>query len=150
LSNSRKQRERILIQEIETAVVERKSTEATEDYLELIDSLVLEKGFASTSDVAERMGVSKSSVTSIVKKLHKQGYLVHTPYRGMSLTESGRNLARTMKDRHETLRKLLTLLNVPKDIATKDAEKIEHGLHPETVRKIRKLVAYLEENKIEI
>jgi Mn-dependent DtxR family transcriptional regulator len=139
-----------LIQEIETAVVERKSTEATEDYLELIDSLVLEKGFASTSDVAERMGVSKSSVTSIVKKLHKQGYLVHTPYRGMSLTESGRNLARTMKDRHETLRKLLTLLNVPKDIATKDAEKIEHGLHPETVRKIRKLVAYLEENKIEI
>ena len=131
------------------SVVERKSSEATEDYLELIDSLVLEKGFASTSDIAERMGVSKPSVTSIVKKLHRQGYLVHEPYRGMALTESGRNLARNMKERHELLRNFLLLIGVPKDIATRDAEKIEHGLHPETVRKLRKLVAYLEENEID-
>ena len=128
-------------------VLERKSTEATEDYLEMIDSLVIEKGFASMSDVAERMGVSKPTVTSIVKKLHREGYLVHEPYRGMALTESGRNLARSMKDRHEILRRLLVLIGVPKDIATSDAERIEHGMHPETVRKIRKLVAYLEESK---
>ena len=130
-------------------VLERKSTEATEDYLEMIDSLVLEKGFASTSDVAERMGVSKPTVTSIVKKLHREGYLVHEPYRGMALTESGRSLARNMKDRHEILRRLLVLIGVPKEIATSDAERIEHGMHPETVRKIRKLVSYLEENKSE-
>ncbi len=133
------------------AVAERKkSSEATEDYLELIDLLVLEKGFASTSDIAERMGVSKSSVTDMVKKLHKQGYLVHTPYRGMALTDSGRTLARSMKDRHETLRRFLVLIGVPESTATNDAEKIEHGLHPETVRKLKKLVAYLEDNKIEI
>ena len=130
-------------------VLERKSTEATEDYLEMIDSLVLEKGFASTSDVAERMGVSKPTVTSIVKKLHREGYLVHEPYRGMALTESGRNLARSMKDRHEILRRLLVLIGVPKEIATSDAERIEHGMHPETVRRIRKLMAYLEESKSE-
>jgi DtxR family transcriptional regulator, Mn-dependent transcriptional regulator len=84
---------------MESVVERKKSSEATEDYLELIDLLVREKGFASTSDVAERMGVSKSSVTGMVKKLHKEGYLVHTPYRGMALTESGRVLARSMKDR---------------------------------------------------
>lgn len=128
-------------------VLERKSTEATEDYLEMIDSLVVEKGFASTSEIAERMGVSKPTVTSIVKKLHRDGYLVYEPYRGMALTESGRSLARSMKDRHETLRKFLILIGLPKDIATSDAERIEHGLHPETVRKIRKLVTYLEETK---
>lgn len=127
--------------------LERRSSEATEDYLEVIDSLVLEKGFASTSDIAERMGVSKPSVTSIVKKLHKQGYLVHTPYRGMSLTDSGRELARTMRERHEILRRLLVLIGVPNDIAKEDAERIEHGLHPETVRKIKKLVATLEEKE---
>jgi DtxR family manganese transport transcriptional regulator len=130
-------------------VQERRSTEATEDYLEMIDSLVMEKGFASTSEIAERMGVSKPTVTSIVKKLHRDGYLVHEPYRGMALTEAGRNLARSMKDRHEILRKLLILIGVPKDVATSDAEKIEHGLHPETVRKIRKLVSYLEESRRE-
>lgn len=132
------------------AVIERKSSEATEDYLEMIDLLVREKGFASTSDIAERMGVSKSSVTSIVKKLHKQGHLVHTPYRGIALTDSGRSLARNMKNRHEILYKFLVLIGVPKEIATSDAERIEHGLHPQTVRKLRKLVAHLEENKIEI
>lgn len=130
--------------------MQRKSSEATEDYLEMIDSLVLEKGYASATEIAERMGVSKPTVTSIVKKLHREGYLVHEPYRGMALTESGRNLARNMKVRHEMLRNLLILLGVPKDVATNDAEKIEHGLHPETVRKLRKLVEYLEENKIEI
>jgi Mn-dependent DtxR family transcriptional regulator len=130
-------------------VLERKSTEATEDYLEMIDALVSEKGYASTSEIAERMGVSKPTVTSIVKKLHREGYLVHEPYRGMSLTEAGRNLARSMKDRHETLRKFLILLGLPRDVATSDAERIEHGLHAETVRKIRKLVAYLEESKKE-
>jgi Mn-dependent DtxR family transcriptional regulator len=129
---------------------QRKSSEATEDYLEMIDSLVLEKGYASATEIAERMGVSKPTVTSIVKKLHRDGYLVHEPYRGMALTESGRNLARNMKVRHEMLRNLLILLGVPKDVATNDAERIEHGLHPETVRKLRRLVEYLEENKIEI
>jgi DtxR family transcriptional regulator, manganese transport regulator len=135
---------------LETVVERKKSSEATEDYLELIDLLVREKGFASTSDVAERMGVSKSSVTGMVKKLHKQGYLVHTPYRGMALTDSGRSLAKTMKDRHEILRRLLVLLGVPENTAISDAEKIEHGLHPETVRKLKKLVSYLEDNKVEI
>jgi Mn-dependent DtxR family transcriptional regulator len=128
----------------------KKSSEAVEDYLELIDLLVLEKGYASTSDIAERMGVSKPSVTDMVKKLHKQGYLVHTPYRGMTLTDSGRALARSMKDRHDTLRRLLILIGVPENTAINDAEKIEHGLHPETVRKLKKLVAYLEENRIEL
>ena len=116
----------------------------------MIDLLVREKGFASTTDVAERMQVSKSSVTSKVKKLHKQGYLIHTPYRGMTLTESGRNLARTMKERHETLRRLLVILGLPNEVAKNDAERIEHGLHPETVRKLRKLLAFLEQNKTEL
>ena len=115
----------------------------------MIDFLVNEKGFASTSEIAERMGVSSSSVTSIVKKLHNQGYLIHTPYRGIALTDSGRNLARIMKDRHEILRKILLRIGVPKEMADGDAEKIEHGLHPETVRKLRKLLTYLDENKID-
>ena len=120
------------------AVTKRNSSEATEDYLEVIDSLMLEKGFSSTSDVAERMGVSKPTVTSIVKKLDRLGFLVHEPYRGMALTDTGRNLARNMKELHEMLRRLLVLIGVPKDIAANDAEKIEHGLHQETVRKLRK------------
>jgi Mn-dependent DtxR family transcriptional regulator len=46
------------------------------------------------------------------------------------------------------LRELLVLLGVPNSIAKKDAEKIEHGLHTETIRKLSKLVIYLEENEL--
>jgi DtxR family transcriptional regulator, manganese transport regulator len=113
----------------------------------MIDSLVVEKGYASASDIAERMGVSKPTVTSIVKKLHREGYLVHTPYRGIALTDSGRALARSMKNRHEILRRLLIVIGVSVDVASEDAERIEHGLHPDTVRKFKRLLAYLEETK---
>ena len=133
--------------DLETIQV-RRSSEATEDYLEVIGSIFAEKGFVSTSDIAERMGVAKSSVTSIVKKLHREGYLIHEPYRGIALTDSGRNLARNMRERHEMLRGLLVLLGVPKDIAIYDAEKIEHGLHPETIRKLRQLASFLEKRVI--
>jgi Mn-dependent DtxR family transcriptional regulator len=120
--------------------------EATEDYLEMISELILTKGFAAVSDIAERMNVSKSSATSIIKKLDKQGYVVHERYRGLALTESGRNLAAKMKRYHETLTRLLLTLGVPEKIAREDAEKIEHGLHNRSLLKLQELVDYLEAN----
>ncbi|MHB8568135.1 MAG: metal-dependent transcriptional regulator [Nitrososphaerales archaeon] len=50
---------------------------SNEDYLETINELISEKGFAASVDSAERMNVSKPTVSSFVKKLDKQGYLVH-------------------------------------------------------------------------
>lgn len=55
-----------------------------------------------------------------------------------------------MIDRHEIARRLLSLIGLPRKIAALDAEKIEHGLHSQTFQKFRRLVAYLEESKIEI
>jgi Mn-dependent DtxR family transcriptional regulator len=124
-------------------VMPRKAEEATEDYLEMINLLVAEKGFASTSDIAERMGVSQPTVTNILKKLDKQGYITYERYRGMALTEAGKNVARKMKDRHQTLVSLLVLIGVPEKIAIEDAEKIEHGLHEQTVRKLQELIEQL-------
>jgi Mn-dependent DtxR family transcriptional regulator len=124
----------------------RTPSEAREDYLETISSLIKEKGFAAISDIAEKMNVSKSSATSIVKKLDKEGYVVHERYRGLALTESGRHLASKMKLYHETLTRLLLVIGVPEAIARKDAEKIEHGLHNRSLLKLQDLVDYLEAN----
>ncbi len=124
----------------------RTPSEAREDYLETISSLIKEKGFAAISDIAEKMNVSKSSATSIVKKLDKEGYVIHERYRGLALTESGKHLASKMKLYHETLTRLLLVIGVPEAIARKDAEKIEHGLHNRSLLKLQDLVDYLEEN----
>src|SRR5437762_12560083 len=106
----------------------RKAEEATEDYLEMINLLVAEKGFASTSDIAERMGVSQPTVTNILKKLDKQGYITYERYRGMALTEAGKNAGRQMRDRHQTLVSLVMLSGVAEGVVEEDAEQSDDGL----------------------
>jgi len=132
--------------EAQKIVTPRASAEAREDYLEMISELIQEKGFAATSDIAERMNVTNSSATSIVKKLSKDGYVLYERYRGLALTESGKNLASKMKHYHETLTRLLLVLGIPEKIAKEDAEKIEHGLHSRSLTKLQDLVDFLEAN----
>jgi Mn-dependent DtxR family transcriptional regulator len=127
-------------------ITPRGPAEAREDYLETINDLIQTKGFASVSDIAEKMNVSKSSATSIIKKLDKEGYVVHERYRGLALTDSGRSLAAKMKHYHETLTRLLLTLGIPEKIAKEDAERIEHGLHNRSLLRLRALADYLEAN----
>lgn len=124
----------------------RGSLEATEDYLEAIDSLIDEKGFAASVDIAERMSVSKPTVTSIVKKLDREGFLVHARYRGIKLTPKGRKLAEEMQKRHHLITSFLTLFGVEESIARQDAERIEHGLHADTLAKLGAFTEYVLSN----
>lgn len=135
-----------LKQHTDPYALHRKATEATEDYLETINSLIDEKGFAASVDIAERMGVSKPTVTSIVKKLHKQGFLIHERYRGLKLTQKGKKLAEEMHQKHELITSFLTLFGVNEIIARQDAERIEHGLHPETLEKLESFTQFVLSN----
>lgn len=117
---------------------------AMEDYVEVINHLIKEKGYASQADVADRLGVSPPSVSSMLKKLHKQGYVSHIKYRGVALTEQGRKLAESMEKRHMILAEFFIAIGVPKNIAMEDAEHIEHYLHKETVQKLAELKERLE------
>ena len=122
---------------------QRKAEEATEDYLETINTLINEKGFAASVDIAERMNVSKPTVTSIVKKLHNQGYLVHEKYRGLKLTLKGKRLAEEMQKKHRLITTFLVLFGVEENVAREDAEKIEHGLHAETLAKLEAFTEFI-------
>jgi Mn-dependent DtxR family transcriptional regulator len=124
----------------------RKSAEATEDYLEAINALIDQKGYAASVDIAEQMKVSKPTVTSIVKKLHNEGFLVHERYRGVALTPKGKRLAQEMRRKHELITDFLMLFGVDEKSARQDAERIEHGLYPETIEKIRAFTEYVLSN----
>ena len=124
-------------------IPQRKPKEATEDYLETINSLIKEKGYAASVDIAERMSVSKPTVTSIVKKLDAQGFLVHERYRGLSLTQKGKKLAQEMQRKHELIAQFLMLFGVDEGTAREDAEMIEHGLHADTIQKLGAFTEYI-------
>ena len=125
------------------AVPVKNETPRLEDYLEAIYHLFEEKGYASTVDISDRLQVRPPTVTSMVQKLAKKGYLVHEPYRGMRLTESGERLARSVVSRHHVIAEFLSMIGIDDKVAYEDTEGIEHHIQPVTFRRIERFVEYL-------
>jgi DtxR family Mn-dependent transcriptional regulator len=89
-------------------------------------------GRASTSAVAERMGVAPASATSMLKKLAGLGLAEHEPYRGARLTPSGERVAIEMIRHHRLLEQYLSQsLGVPIDALHVEADRLEHALSEE-------------------
>ena len=78
-------------------------SQSAEDYLERIHEPIEEKGYARVVDIASSLGVKQASVTSMVQKLAELGYLNYEKYRGLILTDQGREVARRIQNRHATL-----------------------------------------------
>ncbi len=64
-------------------------TPSMEDHIEQIYLLIETKGYARVSDIADALSVLPSSVTKMVQKLDKDGYLVYEKYRGLTLNIEG-------------------------------------------------------------
>lgn len=123
-----------------------KPSQSAEDYLERIQELIQEKGYARMVDIASSLNVRQASVTSMVQKLGDLGYVNYVKYRGLVLTDKGRSVADKIQRRHETLRRFFSLLGLPAEIQQEDIEGIEHHLSPETVDSLADLAEFLEEN----
>ena len=120
-------------------------TESREDYLETILLLHQQKGYVRSIDVAERLGVTKPSVSRTMSLLKEARLLEMDPHDGaLTLTEAGQALAEQVYERHRTLTRLLEKIGVGGDIAAQDACRIEHVISEESMSSIRR---FLEEQK---
>jgi Mn-dependent DtxR family transcriptional regulator len=117
-----------------------------EDYLEVVYELIQKKGYARSADIAELLGVKSPSVTVMLQRLHAKGFIVYERYRGLTLTSSGEQLAKSVQQRHRTLLKFLRILGVEEKIAKSDAEGIEHHVHKDTVNRMERFVDYAEQH----
>ncbi len=108
--------------------------ERVEEYIETIyDIQRKENRIAKTNRIAEILGVRPASVTEMLIKMAKEGYIDYQPYRGAVLTDKGMKLAERIKRSHNIFERFLTeFLNVPKDVAHELSCKIEHYL-PESI-----------------
>lgn len=101
---------------------------SVEDYLKAVESLTARGDSASTSALAEMLDVQPASVTGMVKRLAEWGLLAHVPYRGVTLTESGRREALRVIRRHRILETYLTgVLGYAWDDVHDEAERLEHA-----------------------
>jgi len=116
------------------------TTDAMEDYLEVMYELIQKKGYATTIDIANYLHVSSPSVTKMVKRLDKMGYLVYEKYRGLQLTSEGIAVAKNIHKNHGLLVEFLKMIGIDEEIANRDAEGIEHHLHPQTMEKLEEFI----------
>ena len=112
--------------------------ESAENYLEAMLMLKEERGYIRSIDVAEKLGVTKPSVSYATKRLRESGYITLDPAGMIVLLPPGLEIAERIYERHKLLTELFIGLGVNPETARQDACKIEHDLSVETFEAIRR------------
>src|SRR5437867_3090256 len=110
---------------------------AVQDYLKAIHALESRGERVTTSELANRMGVSAPSTTAMTKRLAELGLVERLPYRGVALTDAGRRGALEVLRHHRLLeRYLVDRLGLTLDEVHAEAELLEHALSEELEARI--------------
>ena len=89
-------------------------------------------------DICEHMGYSKPSVSRAVGLLKEGGYIVVDSSGHITLTDSGKDIANKIYERHTLLSQFLQSIGVDAETAAADACKMEHIISDETFNAIKK------------
>ena len=89
-------------------------------------------------DIANEMGYSKPSISIAMKNLKASGYILMEANGYITLTNSGREIAQKIYDRHTLISEWLILLGVEKETSVRDACKMEHGMSEESFLAMQK------------
>ncbi len=102
-------------------------TPAHEDYLKAIYLLAADGEPVSNSALAQHMGFAAASATNMVKKLAELHLVTHEPYRGVELTDMGRQVALEVLRHHRLIELFLhETLDMSWDRVHEEADKLEH------------------------
>ena len=121
-------------------------TPRNEDYVEIIYELIKEKGYAKPVDIARHLHVRPPTVTGMLTRLDNEQLIHHEKYGGISLTEKGESMARSLGERHALLVNFLKLFGVEETTAQKDTEGLEHYIDMRTLDLLTKFVKYADQN----
>lgn len=113
-------------------------------YLQAVAGLKREKGYARVGDIADRLGVSKSGVTSMLRSLQNRGLVDHEKYGCVELTDPGALLAERTESNREVLSVFFReILGVPETVADEDACMIEHLVSAQSMSRLLRLTRVL-------
>lgn len=117
-----------------------KTNESAENYLETILLLSKSRPVVRAVDIATELGFKKSSVSVAMKNLRENEHITVTSEGYIYLTQSGKEIAEMIYERHELLSSWLEKLGVDKQIAVEDACRIEHVISQESFEAIKKSI----------
>ena len=118
-----------------------KMQESGENYLETILVLYQQNGSVRSIDIANELNFSKPSVSRAMGILKNAGYIEMENDGQIKLTKEGKEKAEAIYERHKTITEyLVKTLQIDKELAEKDACRIEHVISQETFEKMKRLV----------
>ena len=114
------------------------TNESSENYLETILILSKQLPVVRSVDIATELDFKKSSVSVAMKKLREANHITVSNEGYITLTESGREIAERIYERHTLLSQWLTRLGVDPMVAADDACRIEHVISSESFEAIKR------------
>ncbi|MFG0332968.1 MAG: metal-dependent transcriptional regulator [Maioricimonas sp. JB049] len=122
-----------------------------EDYLAAIDRICKDQdrgiadtgAIASTGAIAMAVGVSKGTVSAVLKELAEAGLVEHVRYRGAKLTETGRQKTRRTLRRCRLIELFLSqTLNVAPEVVADDARQLEPAISERLIEQIDRVLGH--------
>lgn len=124
-----------------------KLSASLEDYLEAIFNLSGHGTGARSKDIAEMLGVARSSVTGALQVLKEKGLANYRPYGCITLTDSGQAAAAEVVRKHNILKSFFVcVLCADDETAQKAACRAEHALGPEIIGRLLSFIEYVTES----
>lgn len=93
--------------------------------VEYLKFLFKKGGVVRTTDIASSLNVDPSTTTKAITDLASMDLVDHVPYRGVSLTESGRSYAEFLINRHNILTLMLSHYGLSPSEACEEVSRFE-------------------------
>ncbi len=109
-----------------------------EDYLETIYLLERGKGVARVKEISEIRNVKMPTVTEVLKRLSKRGFVIYEPYGHVKTTEKGKKYAERVYRRHRILKAFMKeVLLLPEDESEYEGCLLEHYVSDKALNRIK-------------
>ena len=121
-----------------------------EDYLEELFLLESTGRKVTVTDLAERLKITKGTVTATVQKLVELELVKHERYGNLHLTDAGRRRGMTVFHRHEGFRAFFhEMLGLDRDHSSEMACSMEHYVDAVTEERLYALLEYFRKARAE-
>ncbi|MGC6421401.1 MAG: metal-dependent transcriptional regulator [Flavobacteriaceae bacterium] len=119
-----------------------KNTKEKEHYIKLIYKMCEEEQPVTVSSLSHRLGVSKSSVSNMLKKLVQMGWVDTAPYQPIALTAQGKRMADKVVAKHRLIESFLVeIMGFESDAVHLIAEELEHVDAPLFFRRVKEMLS---------
>lgn len=119
----------------------------TQEYVEIIYEIQKMNKVARVKDIAEKRGVTRSSVSSALSYLKEKDLITHETYGLIELTVKGLKLGEELEERHKIIKDfLINILRIDPYIAEEDACILEHHISSKVLNSFVKFIAFVKKN----